>query len=98
MADSLVTPVTVMFGGKPSKAAAKKPATKKAPVAKGTRPMPLNPVAYKEPSHAERMHNAAADEHVYATRDYVAGRMSSKQYAKVAGRARRIMSQSKPSR
>lgn len=92
MADSIATPVTVMFGGKaPKKAAAKKPRAAAVPA-------PMGPSGYKEPTHAERMHSAAADEHVHATRDYVAGRISSKQYGKVASRARKVMSCTKPSR
>lgn len=45
----------------------------------------------EEPSHEERLHRAAADEHVAAARDFVAGRINSKQYAERKERAGRFM-------
>lgn len=75
-----------MFGGsKGKKAKASKPKAEKAPM---LAPMP----AYKPPSHDERLHNAAADEHVNAARDFVAGRISKSQFAERKARAASIMS------
>lgn len=44
------------------------------------------------PSHEERLHSAAADEHVNATRDYVAGRIGKKDFEERKRRAASIMS------
>lgn len=44
-----------------------------------------------EESHEEKLHRAAAEEHVNATRDYVAGRINSKQYSERKERAARFM-------
>lgn len=47
--------------------------------------------AYKEPTHEERLHRAAADEHVHATREYVGGRISKSQYEERKKRASAVM-------
>lgn len=87
MAD-IVTPVTVMFGSKPAKAKATKPnPTKAKPVIV---PAPVEHV-YKEPTHEERLHRAAQNGHVDATHDYVAGRISSKEYSERKRRAEQVM-------
>lgn len=87
MAD-IVTPVTVMFGAKP-KGKAQKANPSKAKVVMS--PAPVEHV-YKEPTHGERMHRAAADGHVSATHDYVAGRITKSQYHERKRRAEEVMS------
>lgn len=54
--------------------------------------------AYKEPTHEEKLHRAAADEHVYATRDYVGGRITKAQYHERKRRAESIMAKTPKSR
>ena len=53
---------------------------------------------YKEPTHEERLHRAAADEHVHATRDYVGGRITKSQYEDRKKRAESVMSKTPKSR
>lgn len=53
---------------------------------------------YKEPTHEERLHRAAADEHVHATRDYVGGRITKSQYEERKKRASVVMAKTPKSR
>lgn len=79
--------IEVMFGS------AKKPAPKalKPNPSMAKHVMLPAPVEYKEPSHDERLHNAAADGHVSATRDYVAGHITKAQYEDRKRRAESVM-------
>lgn len=86
-------PVAVIFGAGKSKLSGNKtkdnPSRAK-PVMVGNTAMgaPLE----HAPTHEERLHNAAADEHVNAHRDYVAGRITSKEFTERKRRAESIMS------
>src|SRR5262249_1082922 len=89
MSDKIVTPVTIMLGAAKKSGKALKPNPTKAKPA--MIPTPMEHV-FKAPSHEERMPSEAAHEHVRATGDYVAGRISSKKYADIKNRAHKIMS------
>lgn len=87
-------PMAVMFG-----AAKKKAAPKKAKAADATPMAAPSPVSvYKEPTHGERLHSAAKDEHVYAARDFVAGRINHKQYQDRKRRSEKVMSETPKSK
>jgi hypothetical protein len=84
--------VAVIFGAggkKPSKNAQKDNPTKQKPPMVGNANFGA-PLA-EAPSHEERLHNAAADEHVNAARDFVAGRISHKDYKERKARAASFM-------
>jgi hypothetical protein len=92
--------IQVMFGTakKAPKAQKANPSTKK--VVMSPAPMIGGSLdsAYKEPTHEERLHRAAADEHVHATRDYVGGRISKAQYEDRKKRAESVMAKTPKSR
>lgn len=86
--------VEVLFG--PAKKANKSgskpnPSTKKSPAPFGGATLIGAPHIADEPSHEEKLHRAAAEEHVNAARDFVAGRITSKQYSERKERAARFM-------
>ncbi len=77
--------VSVLFGS--AKKKGKKEAPEVAPPASGPMHMGMLP----EESHEERLHRAAADEHVNAARDFVAGRISHKEFKDRKERAASLM-------
>ena len=94
----VVQPVSIMFGAKPASKKSSKPNPSKVKPVMVQAPM-IGHAMEKAPSHGERMHSAAADEHVYNTRKYVAGEISSAEYRRRADRAHSIMSKTpKPKR
>lgn len=95
---ALVPPVTVMFGGKPNVKAQKSNPSKAKVVMSPAPTVGGSLDSYKEPTHQERMHRAAADEHVHATRKYVAGEMTKGAYEKVKSRAAGVMAKTPKSR
>lgn len=80
-------PVAVMFGADKKK----KAAAKKAPIAAIEAADSTS--AWKEPTHGERIHSAAKSEHVNAARDFVAGRISHKQYQDRKRRSEKVMAE-----
>lgn len=82
----IVPHVSVMFGVKPRKKATKAVVPEKAMPSAAPSP------TWHEPTHAERMHNAAADEHVHAARKWVAGEISTKKFQETKRRAEKVMS------
>ena len=94
---AVVPPVTVMFGGKPN-AKAQKANPSKAKVVMSPAPTIGHSLEYKEPTHEERLHRAAANGHVDATHDYVAGRITKAQYEERKRRAEKVMASTPKSR
>jgi hypothetical protein len=96
---TMQSPVAVIFGAggsKPSKNPRGANPTKAKPVmidGPASHASVKGPADTHEsgPTHEERLHNAAADEHVNAARDYVAGRISSKDYTERKKRAASFM-------
>lgn len=87
--------IEVMFGSaKKSAPKAQKANPSKAKVVMSPAPS-FGPVLtaspYKEPTHEERLHNAAADGHVSATRDFVSGHITKAQYEDRKRRAESVM-------
>lgn len=91
--------IQVMFGTAKKSPKAQKANPSKEKVVMSPAPVIGHPVeTYKEPTHGERLHRAAADEHVYAARDYVGGRITKAQYHERKKRAESIMAKTPKSR
>lgn len=89
----MTQPVVALFGHA-KKASAKrkpKPDIKSRPTAQFNKSQLMQGTDVQMPTHEERMHNAAADEHVHAARRFVAGDISHKQFQETKRRAESIM-------
>lgn len=80
------TNVQVLFGAAKTKKKAQEPNPSTAKIV-----MSPHPEIGQSLDHDARLHHAAADEHVYAARDYVGGRITKAQYHERKRRAESLM-------